>query len=96
MITVYVTIGNTDDKLPQVYWAAFAGSVLGAVRRTAQHIHGEWVSLPLSSRQNACFCADIDENQAAPLRAELANLAGMYQQDSIAWATATAEFIHPT
>jgi hypothetical protein len=100
VITVYISIGNSDDKLSQVEWAAYAGAVRGLIRRVESvysgRIHGDWTSLPFSPYQNACWCIEIpDEATAETIRRTLANYAGMYRQDSIAWAVAETEFIGP-
>lgn len=94
MITVYISIGNSDDKLAQAEWAAFAATVQGAVRRAAAAVHGEWASLPYASFQNACWCVALEPEATSRLRPELASIAGIYRQDSIAWAEApVTEFI---
>ncbi len=85
---VYVSIGNSDDKLTQVLWASFAGQVRGAVKRAATEIHGDWASLPYSSFQNACWCAEVESSKVHQLQLELIGIADMYRQDSIAWAEA--------
>lgn len=95
MLTVYISIGNSDDKLPQAHWATYAAEVQSAVRRAASQFHGEWASLPFSGYQNACFCIEVHPDRAKLLRVKLANLAEDYKQDSIAWAVAETEFIGP-
>jgi hypothetical protein len=92
--TVYISIGNSDDKLSQAHWAAFAGSAQGAIRRAAMTVHGEWASLPWSSYQNACWCIEVTADSAEHLKMTLAHLAADYRQDSIAWAECpTTEFL---
>jgi hypothetical protein len=93
MITAYISIGNSDDKLPQVEWAAYAGHVMGTIRRAAATVHGEWTSFPLSSYQNACWCVEIEPAAVEPLKRSLASAAQLFRQDSIAWAEVTTEFI---
>ncbi len=101
MITVYVTIGNSDDKLSQAEWASFYAAVDGVIRRAAYRVHGAWVSPSTDPWQNACWCAEVFPGPVgnvsdAPmwLRSQLANLAGAYGQDSVAWAEApTVEFL---
>ncbi len=94
MITVYISIGNSDDKLTQADWAAFHTAVREAIRRAAHVVHGEWTSPSTDPWQNACWCIEVisdpdaDYNHAAWLRGQLANLAKAYDQDSIAWAEA--------
>lgn len=92
MKTIYVTIGNSDDKLSQADWCAFHSATDQLIRRAAHWVHGAWVSPSTNPWQNACWCVEIDETDW--LRGQLANLAKAYQQDSIAWAEAPAvEFL---
>lgn len=100
MTTVYVSIGNSDDKLTQADWAAFHAAVDGVIRRAARQMHGAWVSPSTDPWQNACWCFEVvadpdpDYCQARWLRGQLTNLAGAYGQDSIAWAEApNVEFL---
>lgn len=86
MITVYVSIGNSDDKLPQVEWSSLHSAAEQVIRRAAHRMHGAWVSQSTDPWQNACWCFEIAE--PAWLRGQLRNLALAYQQDSIAWAEA--------
>jgi len=96
MITVYVSIGNSDDKLTQAKWAEFYRAVALAVRHFSITVHGQWVSEPASAWQNACWCIEIDDDGAGYLRGHLGALAGTYDQDSIAWAEAVTAFISPS
>lgn len=103
MTTVYISIGNSDDKLPQLEWAQFARAVDQAVTDAARwvgtQVHGRWYSLPTEPWQNACWCVDIDPAMTSvieDLRNALAQMAGEWGQDSIAWAEATTEFLRPT
>ena len=92
MKTVYISIGNSDDKLSQADWSAFRAAVDQLIRRVAHQVHGAWVSPSTDPWQNACWCVevvddpDLDYNKAAWLRGQLANTAKAYEQDSIAWA----------
>jgi hypothetical protein len=95
LITVYVSIGNSDDKLTQAEWALFWGETQIAICAYADQIHGEWMSAPASRWQNACTAFDISRDRAAILCDALARLAAKYRQDSIAWAEARTEFIAP-
>jgi hypothetical protein len=86
VITVYVSIGNSDDKLSQRQWTAFSNLVRAEVRRTSHVIHGEWYSAPDAPWQNACFCVEVGGGNIALLRELLAGVCKGYGQDSIAWA----------
>ncbi|MEU1883404.1 hypothetical protein ABZ470_39375 [Streptosporangium sp. NPDC020072] len=95
LLTVYVSIGNSDDKLTQREWARFVQDTGYAVHRQAREVHGVWLSPPDWEYQNACFCLEIPRDEVRFLKAELAGLCETYRQDSIAWAEAPAtEFIH--
>lgn len=96
MITVYISVGNSDDKLTQHKWAAFVGEVRAAIRRRPDRgaiIHGEWFSLADAPWQNACWCVQLPAIEAAPLRSILRGIRAQYGQDSIAWAVAATEFV---
>jgi hypothetical protein len=96
----YVSIGNTDNKLTQAQWSMF----VDAVRRLFQDVEHE-VQLvfegfahPDSPYQNACWGLLLPERRSPVemLRWRLARVAGLYRQDSIAWAEAPqTEFIAP-
>jgi hypothetical protein len=103
-LTVYISIGNSDDQLTQLEWAQFADSVDRAVSRAAHyegvHVHGRWYSLPTEPWQNACWCLEFDREliQAGHVdqfRNTLAALARDARQDSIAWAETTTVFFSP-
>lgn len=102
MITVYISIGNSDDKLTQADWASYVLDVdrafEAAVRYEGSRVHGRWHSLPHEPWQNACWCADWHPDLAHVVEAlsrKLATIAHAYRQDSIAWAEATTTFIRP-
>jgi hypothetical protein len=98
-MSVYVTIGNSDDKLTQEEWAQFYSLVNRTIRRVADDIHGQWVSSPTSVYQNACWCFVLPDDGylvsevRRKLRDELKRLAREYRQDSIAWAEAEVELL---
>jgi hypothetical protein len=92
--TVYISIGNSDDKITQREWSMFVQGALGAVGQATTQIHGVWFSAPDSEFQNACVCAEIDDSADEKiLKERLAQLARLYSQDSVAWAVADTEFI---
>jgi hypothetical protein len=93
--TVYVTIGNSDDKLTQEEWADYQSATNELVDEHADRIHGRWASLPTDPWQNACWCLEVEDGHADDLRRHLTTTAGDYQQDSIAWAIAQTEFLTP-
>lgn len=93
MITVYVSIGNSDDKLSQAEWANYVQVTRNLLRLRAREIHGEWYSAPDSDYQNACFCVVLGDD-ADTIRKSLAELRAAWRQDSVAWAEVpVTEFI---
>jgi hypothetical protein len=97
-VIVYISIGNSDDKLTQNEWAHFVEEVSQDIRGVATAIHGAWLSHASDPWQNACWCADIGgpDSRVPWLRKRLAELAAAYRQDSITWAeTPSVDFIRP-
>ena len=86
---VYISIGNSDDKLTQAEWATFYRET-NLLLRQYGHTHGQWVSEPASAWQNACWCLDMrpELDGTLGLKNDLGHLAGKFNQDSIAWAEA--------
>lgn len=94
---VYISIGNSDDKLTQVQWVAFVSRTQALLEGHDARFHGNWRSLPDHPWQNACWCVEIEPVLAEKLQGHLATIAADYQQDSIAWSeVAVAKFIGPT
>jgi hypothetical protein len=93
--TVYVTIGNSDDRLTQADWADFYQYVDAAVDGIAAHIYGRWVSLPTARYQNACWALLLTADRREQLRRVLRRLARRYRQESIAWVEGDPTFLTP-
>jgi hypothetical protein len=88
--TVYVSIGNSDDRLSQADWARFLRLVINNIKAYASVVHGVWLSAPDSEFQNACVCFQLSSDAAgAELRDQLTMLRMSYHQDAIAWAQVT-------
>lgn len=93
-ITVYASIGNSDDKLGQREWADFVREMTTLVGRYASEVYGWWFSTPDKPWQNAVCAFLLDTYQVERLRVELTALRVAYRQDSVAWAVAArTEFI---
>jgi hypothetical protein len=86
--TVYIGIGNSDDKLSQREWAGLQLDVKFALREYDAVIIGEWYSAPDSIYQNVCWCAVFEDDDVTEVKGILKTLAIQYRQDSIAWAEA--------
>lgn len=92
--TVFVSLGNSDDRLKQRQWADFVSRAEVLVRLHTSVVHGVWFSAPASRWQNACICFEISPDRAAALASDLVNLRQSMRQDSIAWTeAATTRFI---
>lgn len=89
-VTVYVSIGNSDDRLPQREWAEFYRTVNLALRSApaVTQLHGQWVSEPASAWQNACWCVEVDPAGVPELKSILGRIGRSFAQDSVAWAEA--------
>jgi hypothetical protein len=92
--TVYVSIGNSDDKLTQADWSLFVDETYEAIARQS-HVHGVWTSASADRYQNACFCFELPAERIGKVKDALARVAAEYRQDSIAWADAETTFITP-
>ena len=95
LITVYASIGNSDDKLTQQRWHEFWVGFRRKVFNYAERCHGEWLSIGCAPYQNGCICFEITPAAAQSLKSELRLVAAEFGQDSIAWAVASTEFIGP-
>lgn len=94
---VYVSIGNSDDKLTQRQWRDFTNDVETIILRGASKIHGNWSSGPRDPWQNACWCFEPWPHLIGQTRQALRLMAARYLQDSIAWAEAKeTQFLAPT
>jgi hypothetical protein len=95
VLTIYASIGNSDDKLSQHEWSVYVRSFVNTVHRYVRpgQVHGIWHSFPDDPYQNACICFEATPEQAADVRRDLEELRQLHRQDSIAWATAQTEFI---
>ena len=90
---IYLSIGNSDDKLTQIEWSSFVVEIITRVVSIG-HTHGAWYSLPHTAYQNACWCLEFDNvADLAEAREVATEIRKKWRQDSVAWATASTEFI---
>jgi len=95
-VTVYISIGNSDDRLSRKEWADFLKVANSTITSEANQRHGRWFSSPHSEYLNACWCVQVHVIRVPRLKARLAKLAGKFKQDAIAWAEApTTELLGP-
>lgn len=86
MPTVYITIGNSDNRLTQAMWSNFCDEISDLVTTVGLPVHGKWYSAPDSPYQNACFCAEVREDDMDHLRDRISVTRAFFLQDSIAMA----------
>jgi hypothetical protein len=84
-VTVYVSIGNSDDKLPQAVWARFVADVKEVVAEHADQVYGQWYSVPDGPYQNMVTAFLLDVREIDGVKTALIDLRDKYLQDSIAW-----------
>jgi hypothetical protein len=90
---VYISVGNSDDKLTQVEWCNYVVEMTARVVAIG-HPHGQWASNPVGAYQNACWCVEFSsDHDVAEAREVATEIREKYRQDSVAWAVATTEFI---
>lgn len=106
-LIVYISIGNSDDKLSQADWSDYVVAIdLRLLDRSTypesvvKRRHGYWHSLPTDPWQNACWCVELDNDEGDwdeidVLKADLRYIADDYRQTSVAWAVAATEFLEP-
>ena len=93
---VCAEIGNSDDKLTQQRWSAYCQDTDDIIRFTAARIFGVRYSEPVSAYQNACWHFTVPPEKASALKDELTEIAGAYDQASIAWSQITqTEMLNP-
>lgn len=93
-VTVYVGIGNSDDRLSQGEWAKFVTGLRNVADLFDSRFLGEWFSLPDRQWQNCEMAWVMHTTDLPDLRSELAILRRTYRQDSIALAiVAETEFV---
>ena len=97
---IYISIGNSDDKLSQSGWHQFCDVIDRSVKMLLATspmgyvvIHGNWYSKTDDPWQNACWCVEMRKREGyatllQQFREHLHNAGMRFGQDSIAWAVA--------
>lgn len=83
--TVYVAIGNSDNKLTQAEWAEFVKDTRAALDHYGERTYGVWFSAADVPWQNACICKEVSQREVLKLRAALREIRKHYRQDSVAF-----------
>lgn len=94
-LTVVIQIDNSDDKLPQAQWARFVKDLRRVVDARCSQSHFSGSSPGEASWQDYCVVAECLAPDIPGLRLRLQDLAGKYQQDTIALTRGNTEFLRP-
>lgn len=82
MITLCVSIGNTDNKLTQYEWAKFVravGELLQCYETMRFFFGGSETYAPW---QNVCWLVQVNDAQLPEIKASLSGIRELYKQDS--------------
>lgn len=94
VVRVYVGVSNTDGRLTIEMWQRFHKDVNACLGRHAERAFTlRWFSPPTEPRMGAAFSARVPTALVEVLRSELDKIRMMYDQDEIAFALATEDFI---
>ncbi len=91
--TIVVQIGNSDDKLTQLEWAAFVVGVRTLINKYCYDVHFEGGSAHDKSWQNVCFVGSIKTSMLPTLKQHISNVGKAWKQDSVAIIAGDVEFI---
>lgn len=80
LVTVYVSINNTDDRLSQGRWAMFHMDMGRNIQAYGGQILGEWFSHVVAMWQTACWKIDVPPMSVPQLKAVLAGIARAYDE----------------
>jgi hypothetical protein len=81
--TITLQIGNSDNKLTQIEWSAYARAVHALVEHYAANIYYHGFPAGDAPWQNACWVFDIEED--ATLKELLTKGREFFDQEAIAW-----------
>lgn len=85
MLTVYVSIGNTDDRLSQGRWAMYHMDVAKMMQDYGGQITAEWFSHGTAMWQTACWRVEVPGPVIEQLKGILAGVARAYDE-AVGWA----------
>lgn len=85
-ITVFVSIGNVDDRLVARQWATFHSEVAEAIELAGGVFQGEWFCSPTARWQTAAWCVDIQPGVADRLKGQLGAVGAKYGTGMVAWS----------
>jgi len=93
MKTVVIQIGNSDDKLSQVSWAAFVLAVRTQILEHCRQVHFFGAPSNWERWQNAAWVFECDEEKIPALKLAVRDVRLCFDQDSIAWMEGETQFV---
>lgn len=87
-MTVYLSIGNSDNKLTQQRWSEYVREMAALVDQFALQTYGWYFSLPDAPWQNAMCAVKAAVDMLPQFRGQVKTLRGLFNQDSVAWVEA--------
>jgi hypothetical protein len=97
---VFVTWGNSDDKLSQQEWAAFCADMVSFVGTWSRHVFFAGYSSPHMPWQNASASfligTDSTRSNVEFIRADLRLMAARWRQEAIAFTVTDMELVGPS
>lgn len=97
MTTLYISIGNSDDKLTQKEWSEYCAELLFIVESgMMERTYGVWYSAPDSKFQSMCVAVECPQERVMDLRFHLSELCKKYRQDSIALSYGQTTLLPPS
>jgi hypothetical protein len=92
-MNVSISLGNSDNKLPQKQWADFVEEVRKAVYDVCCQIHFFGGPPNYESWQNMTIVFDVSDAAIPHLKEDLTKIRTKYFQEAIAWLEGETEFI---
>lgn len=92
-ITVFVSIGNVQDRLVQRDWAEFHREVVLEMELAGAKFQGEWFSGPVALWQTAAWCIDIQPGIADRLKGQLGAVGAKFGTGMVAWSEVASAVI---
>jgi hypothetical protein len=77
-VIVYISIGNSDDKLTQAQWHEFIRWMDDLL--VARTVHGRWFATPDVPWQSACWCIEFEPNHLYDNRPDFCDWDGTWRK----------------
>ena len=91
--TVTIQIGNTDDKLGQVEWAAYVLGMKTNILPYVVQVHFFGAPANWERWQNAAWVVEVSESNVPVLKKSVESIRKVFRQESVAWTEGTTELI---